>query len=307
MKIVFMGTPDFAAVSLDKLINSKHEVLAVVCQNDKKSGRGHKLNAPPCKKLANQHNIPVFQPLKLKDEGFKKQINKLGADLFVVVAYGKILPKEILDIPRLGSINLHASLLPKYRGAAPIQRAIYNGDTKTGVCTMYIAEELDAGDIIYCEETEISPDETSGDLFHRLSEIGAELLVKTVDDIESSSAPRIPQNNSLSTYARMISKDEAIINWNSTAKSIHCKIRAFDPWPLAATVVSNQELKLFSPEILNKTSDKSPGKIVAAGKQGIEFACKDGEVILIKEVKPPGKRKMKASEWILGNPVKIDE
>lgn len=307
MKIVFMGTPDFAAVSLEKLINSKHEVLAVTCQPDKKSGRGHKLQAPPCKELALEHSIPVFQPTKLKEESFIYSIKSLNADLFVVVAYGKILPKEILELPKLGSINLHASLLPKYRGAAPIQRAIFNGENKTGVCTMYIAEELDAGDIIYCEETNIHPDETSGELFQRLAETGAELLVKTVDDIENEVAPRTPQDHNLSTYASMISKDEAAVDWNSSAKSIHCKIRAFDPWPLATGTVSNQELKLFSPEILNKTTGKNPGEIVAVGKQGIEFACGEGEVLLIKEVKPPGKRRMRAADWLLGNPIKINE
>lgn len=307
MKIVFMGTPDFAAVSLKKLINSKHEVLAVVCQPDKKSGRGHKLQVPPCKELALEHCIPVFQPIKLKNENFIDSIKNLKADLFVVVAYGKILPKEILELPKLGSINLHASLLPKYRGAAPIQRAIYNGENKTGVCTMYIAEELDAGDIIYCEETEIYFDETSGELFNRLAEIGAELLIKTVDDIENVVAPRTPQDHSLSTYASMITKDEAVIDWNSSAKSIYCKIRAFDPWPLATAIVSDQAIKLFSPEILDKTTSKSPGEIVSAGKHGIEFACKDGEVLLIKEIKPPGKRRMRAADWLLGNPINVNE
>lgn len=307
MKIVFMGTPEFAAVSLGKLINSKHEVLAVVCQNDKKSGRGHKLQAPPCKNLALEHGIPVFQPVRIKDENFINLIKNLNADLFVVVAYGKILPKELLALPKLGAINLHGSLLPKYRGAAPIQRAILNGEKKTGVCTMYMEEELDAGDIIYCEETEIYPDETSGELFQRLAEIGAELLLKTLDDIEYAVAPRFPQDHSLSSYASMISKDEAEIDWNSSAKSIHCKIRAFDPWPLAVTNVSNQALKLFSPEVLEKSTKKSPGEIVAAGKRGIEFACKDGEVLLIKEIKPPGKRRMRAADWLFGNPIKIDE
>lgn len=307
MKIIFMGTPDFAASSLKKLISSKHKILGVVCQSDKKSGRGHRLQAPPCKVLALEHNIPVFQPIKLVDEDFISSLKKSEPDLLVVVAYGRILPKEIIELPRLGSINLHASLLPKYRGAAPIQRAIYNGEKKTGVCTMYIAEDLDAGDVIYCEETDIYPDETAGELFHRLAEIGAELLIKTVDDIENGAAPRTPQDHSMSTYASMISKDEAMIDWNSSAWSIHCKIRAFDPWPLAATDVSNQTLKLYSPEILKKITSKNPGEIVAAGKQGIEFACKDGEVLLIKEIKAPGKRRMRAADWLLGNPIKIDE
>lgn len=302
-----MGTPDFAATSLKKIIDSKHEVMALVCQSDKKCGRGHKLQAPPCKAISIEHKIPVLQPLKLRDDEFIDSVKKLNADLFVAVAYGKLLPEELLALPRCGTVNLHASLLPKYRGAAPIQRAIYEGESKTGVCTMYIDKELDAGDVIYCEETCIYPDETSGELFERLSEIGSDLLLKTIDAIEEGNAPRIPQDHEKSTYAAMLSKNEALIDWNSSARSIHCKIRAFDPWPLATTVISFQEVKLFSPEVLNKKTAKNPGEIVAAGKQGIEFACKDGEVLLIRELKPTGKRRMKAADWLLGNPIKVNE
>ena len=216
MRIVFMGTPDFAAASMKKLIDEKRDVVGVFTQPDKPKGRGMELAASPVKVLALENGIPVYQPVKMRDGTALEMIKALEPDILVVVAYGRILPDDILAVPEYGAINVHGSLLPKYRGAAPIQWSVLNGDKITGVTTMYLAHDMDAGDVIYKAETEIGEYETAGELFDRLMDMGAELLIKTLDDIESGTAPRTPQDHSQATYVGMLDKSICPIDWNNT-------------------------------------------------------------------------------------------
>ena len=306
MRIVFMGTPDFAAASLKKLIDEKYDSAAVFTQPDKPRDRGMKLSYSPVKELALENNIPVYQPTKLRDGTATELIKSLRPDILVVVAYGRILPDDMLEVPKYGAINVHASLLPKYRGAAPIQWAVLNGDKITGVTTMYLASEMDTGDIIYTAETEIGEFETSGELFDRLMIMGAELLDRTLRDIEAGTAPRTPQDHSKASYVKMLDKSLSPIEWAKTPREIIKQIYGLQPWPVATAELDGKVFKIYSAEYTQNKTVKAPGSVVSAGKKGIEIACLGGETLLITELQAAGKKRMKASDYLLGHPIKVD-
>ena len=299
MKIIFMGTPDFAVRSLKRIYNDGHEIMCVITQEDKPGNRGMKTIFNPVKDFASSHDIPVLQPATLKDEKTIESIRRSNCDLIVVVAYGKFLPKEILDIPPLGCINIHGSLLPKYRGASPIQHAVLNGEKETGVTSQFISERMDAGDIIFTEKTHIGDDETSGDLFIRLSLMGAELLSKTINALSQNTAVRIPQNDDEATYAPLLTKEMTMIDWNKKAFEIKCKVRALNPRPAAKMEFCNKILKVFSVDITQNKTNLTPGSIISSEKPGLEIACSDGTVLL-NEIQSPGGKRMHASEFIKG-------
>lgn len=306
MRIVFMGTPDFAAASLKKLIDEKFEIAGVFTQPDKPKNRGMQLAFSPVKELALEYGIPVFQPEKMRDGTALEIIKELKPDILVVVAYGKILPDDILAVPEHGAINVHASLLPKYRGSAPIQWAVLNGDKVTGVSTMYLASEMDTGDIIYTDETEIGEFETSGELFDRLMVMGAELLNRTLRDIESGIAPRTPQKHEEASYVTMLDKSISPIDWSKTPEEIVKWIYGLQPWPVATMQLCGDTFRIFAAEYTENRTDKDCGRIVSTGKKGIEVACGGGKTLLITEIQAPGKKRMKAADYLLGHPIKAD-
>ena len=306
MRIVFMGTPDFAAASLKKLIDAKFDVVGVFTQPDKPRGRGMEMSFSPVKELALENGIPVYQPLKMRNGTALAQIKELAPDILVVVAYGRILPDDILAVPRYGAINVHASLLPKYRGAAPIQWAVLNGDKVTGVTTMYLASEMDTGDTIYTAETEIGEYETSGELFDRLKDMGAELLVRTLRDIAAGTAPRIPQDHSKASYVTMLDKSVCPVDWNRTPREVLKHIYGLQPWPVATMELEGRTLRVFAAEYTAGRTDKAPGTVVSAGDNGLEIACAGGETLRITELQAPGKRRMSAGDFLRGHKIKVD-
>jgi len=306
MRIVFMGTPDIAVGCLQKIIDEKHEILGVVTQPDKPVGRGKKLGMPPVKELALKYDIPVYQPVKARDEEFVKVLQDLNPDLIVVVAFGQILPKSILDIPKFGCVNVHVSLLPKYRGAAPINWVIINGEEKTGVTTMYMDEGLDTGDMILTSEFNLNDEITAGELHDIMKVEGANVLKETIDLIEKGEAPRIKQNHDEFTYAPMMSKSLGQIDFYKSAKDIHNLVRGVNPWPSAYTTYDNQTMKVWKTKVLNETSDKEPGTIISVDKEGIKVSTKDN-IILIKEIQMPGKKRVLVEEYIKGNSIESNK
>lgn len=299
MKILFMGTPDFAAASLQALLKNGHEVCAVFSQPDKPKGRGHKLQPTPTKTLAEEYRVPVYQPVTLRDAAVQEQIAELSPDLIVVVAYGKLLPKEVLALPRLGCINVHGSLLPKYRGAAPIQWAVLNGEKKTGVTTMYMAEGMDTGDIILTAETEIGETETSGELFDRLKDLGADLLLETLCRLEAGTAPRIPQNDTDATLAPMLKKEMAEIDWAKSAGEIVNLVRGMNPWPCAFTKFESKKLKIFKVHMVNLEGTPS-GLTVQNGDLAVYTGDK---AVVIDELQPENGKRMSGKSFLLGHPL----
>ena len=306
MRIVFMGTPDFASASLKKLIDEKFDVVGVFTQPDKPKGRGMELCASPVKELALENGLPVFQPVKMRDGTALAQIKALEPDILVVVAYGRILPDDILAVPKYGAINVHGSLLPKYRGAAPIQWAVLNGDKVTGVTTMYLASEMDTGDIIYTAETEIGEYETSGELFDRLKDMGAELLVKTLRDIDAGIAPRAPQDHSKASYVTMLDKSICPIDWNKTPREVLKHIYGLQPWPVATMELEGKTVRVFAAKYTDGKTEKVPGAVVSTDKGGLEIACADGETLLITELQAPGKKRMGAKDYLRGHQIKVE-
>ena len=306
MRIVFMGTPDFASASLKKLIDEKFDVVGVFTQPDKPKGRGMELCASPVKELALENGLPVFQPVKMRDGTALAQIKALEPDILVVVAYGRILPDDILAVPKYGAINVHGSLLPKYRGAAPIQWAVLNGDKVTGVTTMYLASEMDTGDIIYTAETEIGEYETSGELFDRLKDMGAELLVKTLRDIDVGTAPRTPQDHSKASYVTMLDKSICPIDWNKTPREVLKHIYGLQPWPVATMELEGKTVRVFAAKYTDGKTEKVPGAVVSTDKGGLEIACADGETLLITEIQAPGKKRMGAEDYLRGHQIKVE-
>ncbi len=298
MKIVFMGTPDFAVPSLEALINSNNEVLAVFTQPDKKVGRKQIITPPPVKDTAEAEGIPVYQPQSLKNSDAADIIESLNPDVIIVVAYGKILPKEILKIPRFGCINVHASLLPKYRGAAPIQWAVLNGDSETGVCIMQMDEGLDTGDILLCEKTEIGINETSEELFERLSAIGAASLVNALDMLENGELTPVKQLGE-STYASMIDKSLCPIDWNKSAFEIHNKIRGLQSWPCATAFINGNEYKIHK-SVLSDATGAEAGEVIYS-KNALTVSCGDGKCIDILEIQAQGKKRMDIKAFLAGN------
>lgn len=306
MNIVFMGTPDFAVPCLEKLIKSENcNVLAVFTQPDKKVGRKQLLTPPPVKVLAVQHNIPVYQPVTLKNEDAFETIRKLNPDLMVVVAYGKILPKPILDYPKFGCINVHASLLPKYRGAAPIQWAVLNGDKKTGVCVQQMDIGIDTGDILFTEETDIGINETSEELFERLSVIGADALIKTIDLIIKGQTNPVPQPAGDFGYASMIDKSMSNIDWSKSAFEVHNQIRGLQSWPCASTVINGKNVKVHK-SVLSSEKGNEAGKVVN-NKNVVTVSCGDGNCIDILELQPDGKKRMDAKSFLAGNKIETGQ
>ena len=304
MRIVFMGTPEFASVSLSELISRGYEIDGVFTQPDKAKGRGMELSFSPVKLLALEHDIPVFQPAKMRDGTALQILKSLEPDLVVVVAYGRILPDDLLAVPPLGTINVHGSLLPKYRGAAPIQWSVLNGEDRTGVSTMYLASEMDAGDVILTDETEVGLYETSGELYERLSVMGAGLLVRTLEMIEKGTAPRHPQDHSKATYAPMLDKSLSPIDFSKPAKAVIKWIYGLQPWPVAITELGGADLKVFSARLTGNSTESLPGTVVHTGADGIEIACGDGKTVLITEVQAPGKKRMPAADYLRGHPLK---
>ncbi|MCD8322836.1 MAG: methionyl-tRNA formyltransferase [Oscillospiraceae bacterium] len=305
MNVVFMGTPDFAACSLQRLIDEGYSVSGVFCQPDKPKNRGHKLAACAVKETALAAGLPVYQPEKLRDGAAFETLRQLAPDVIVVVAYGRILPENILSLPQYGCVNVHGSLLPAYRGSAPIQRAVLSGDKTTGVSTMYLSVGMDEGDVIFSSETEIGETETSGQLFERLAPMGAELLIKTLRAIEDGAAPRIPQDGSCATYAPPLSKDESPIDWARQPRMVLKHIFGMQPWPCATAELGGTVFKIFSGERTGRMSARVPGTVVAAGKKGIEVVCGGGETILITELQAAGGKRMTAGAYLLGHPMEV--
>lgn len=303
MKILFMGTPEFAVPSLEALLHAGHQVCGVFCQPDRPVGRHqNKLQAPPVKECALSHNIPVFQPTKLRDGTALAQIQELAPDLIVVAAYGRILPKEILDYPAFGCINVHSSLLPKYRGAAPINWAILNGERETGVTIMYMAEALDAGDIIAQRKVSILPTETAAELTARLAECGGELLAETVAEMEAGKAVRVQQNEADVTWAPMLNKEMSVMDFSRSAQELHAQVRGLCSWPSAVTTVCGIRCKILRTEPSDRSGEI--GTVLEAGKNGILVACGKQSALRILELQPDGKKAMAAVNFLQGHPMK---
>lgn len=301
MKIVFMGTPSFSLPSLEGLFGARYEVIGVITRPDRPRGRGMRVSPPPVKILAERLGLTVYQPHRVRDPESIALVREIGPDVIVVVAYGGILPKELLDLPPLGCVNLHPSLLPELRGPGAILRCIMEGKKRTGITTMYLDEGVDTGDIILQREVEIDPDETGGGLEKRLGDMGAELILETLTLIEKGTAPRIPQNDALATYAPMIKKEEALIDWERSAEQIHNLIRALNPSPCAYTYLEGKRMKIMKSKILEGKGD--PGQIVEVGKDRLLVSTSCGLLSLI-EVQLEGKRRMGIRDFLAGHPIR---
>ena len=304
MRILFMGTPEFAVASLRRLVEDGHEICGVFTQPDKPKNRGHKLTFSPVKEYALTQNLPVYQPLKMRDGEAEALVKQLAPELIVVAAYGKILPEEILNTPPYGSINVHSSLLPKYRGAAPINWAILDGEAETGVSIMSMAKELDAGDVILQKTTPIGEQEDAQALTARLAELGAQALSEAVEALRNGTASRTPQDASRQTYASMLSREMSPIDWNRTARQINCQVRGLIPWPCATTELAGQRFKIYETALGRETA-AAPGTVLSAGKQGIEVACGDGRSLYLTQLQAEGGKRMAAAAYLLGHPMEI--
>ena len=308
MKIVFMGTPDFAVPSLEALVRDGHEVAGVFSQPDKPVGRHqNKLQPTPVKVCAQKYDIPVFQPEKLRDGTALTILQKLAPELIVVAAYGRFLPDDILALPARGCINVHSSLLPKYRGSAPINWAILNGEAETGVTIQQMVHDMDAGDIILQRATPIGETEDAAALYERLSVMGGELLVEAVGQIEAGTASHTPQDHEKATPAPMLSKAMSPVDWTRSAQEIFNQIRGLYPWPGASTdILTGEPVKLWGAQVVEKHTDAGPGAVIAAGKQGIDVACGEfGHVLRILELQAPGKKRMSAAAYLAGHPIQV--
>lgn len=299
LRIVFIGTPKFALPSLQKLIDMQEDLLGVVTQPDRPVGRGQNLKAPPVKELALKYNIPVFQPQNIKTPQFMEDLKGLSPDLVVVVAYGRIFPRALLEISKYGFINVHSSLLPAYRGSAPISRAIINGAAETGITIMLLDEGMDSGDIILKEATPILPDDNAETLHDRLALLGAKLLGLSVDMLKTGSWDPTPQDHSQATYAPMLKKEDGLICWDKDARCIANRIRGMSPWPGCFTYLNGKLLKIHRAEVVERDTETPPGRIIAASKAGIEVAAGEASLVL-KEVQLEGKKKIAAGDFIKG-------
>ncbi|MDD6611600.1 MAG: methionyl-tRNA formyltransferase [Clostridiales bacterium] len=301
MRMVFMGTPDFAVSSLERLIADGHDIVGVFTQPDKPQGRKMKLTPPPVKQLALTHNIPVFQPDTFKNESQLALLQELDPEVIVVVAYGKLLPGYVLDLPKYGCINVHGSLLPKYRGAAPVQWMVLNGETTAGVTTMYMDRGLDTGDILLVSETEVGENETAGELFDRLAAMGADLISETINRLPEG-IERKPQDDSQSTYVSVLDKRMSVVDWSKSAQEVHNLIRGLDPWPVAVTTRGEVRLKLFQSRLTGKATSLPAGSVTEADpKKGLFVACGDGQVLQITEIQMVGKKRMSAGDYLRGH------
>lgn len=306
MRILFMGTPDFAVPSLEALAAAGHQLVGAFSQPDKPKNRGMKLQPTPVKVCAQGLGVPVFQPAKLRDGTALETIRQLDPELIVVAAYGRILPQEILDYPQFGCINVHSSLLPKYRGAAPIHWAILNGDRETGVTIMHMALALDAGDIIAQRATPIDPNETVEELHDRLAQLGAQLLVDTVAEIAAGTAGRIPQAEDQVTLAPMLSRALSPMDFTRPARALHDQVRGLIPWPAAVTELGGVRCKILATTVLDETTGKAPGSVIAADKKGLKLACGGGTVLRIDRLQADGGKRLAAADYLRGHPIPVD-
>lgn len=305
MRILFMGTPDFAVASLKRLVEDGHDVCGVFTQPDKPKNRGHKMAFSPVKEYALTVDIPVYQPVKMRDGEALRLVQELAPELIVVAAYGRILPEDILNTPPYGSINVHSSILPKYRGAAPINWAILNGDSVTGVTIMYMAKELDAGDVILCRETAIDPDEDAQTLTTRLAALGADALAEAVERLHDGTAVRMPQDHSAYTYAPMLDRSLSPLDFSRSARQLHDQVRGLIPWPCASMTLDGKNVKVYRTAVGGETT-LAAGKIAEAGRQGLAIACGDGRLLRILELQAEGGKRMAAADYLRGHPVQVD-
>ncbi len=295
LKIIFAGTPDFAAQHLAALLSSRHQVVAVFTQPDRPAGRGNKLTPSPVKTLALEHSIPVLQPKSLRPEENQRLVADLQADLMVVVAYGLILPQAVLEMPRLGCINVHGSLLPRWRGAAPIQRSLWAGDEETGVTIMQMDVGLDTGNMLYKLSCPIEASDTSATLYHKLAQLGPTSMLTTIEQLADGTAQPEVQDEAAANYAEKLSKEEARLDWSLSAAQLERCIRAFNPWPVSYLVIDEQPVKVWQAQVLPHQASRQPGEIVQADKHGIQIATADG-VLNITELQPAGKKAMKVQD-----------
>jgi methionyl-tRNA formyltransferase len=302
LRTVFMGTPDFALQTLQGLIDAGCKMVGVYTQPDRPKGRGKHLAAPPVKELAQKNDIPVYQPLKLRQTDAVAELKALAPDLIVVVAYGQILPKSVLEIPANGCINVHASLLPKYRGAAPINKAIINGETETGITTMYMDVGLDTGDMLVKKTLSIGPEETAGELHDRLASLGRETMEETLRQLCAGTLKREVQDDEQSTYASMMKKEDGRIDWSRSAQEIHNHVRGLAPWPGAYTTINGKPLKLA--ETSQETAEGLPGCVIAADKNGVCVACGSGS-LRIRQLQLSGRKRLPAADFLRGCPLQV--
>lgn len=304
MKIIFMGTPDFAAASLEALIDSRHEIQAVVTQPDKPKGRKGELTPSPVKVIAKREGIKVYQPLKVRDEEFVDTLRAYNPDVMVVVAFGQIIPLSILKMPKYGCVNIHGSLLPKYRGAAPIQWAVLDGEKETGITTILMDEGIDTGDILLKKTIKIDTDETSGSLFDKLKALGAETILETLDELEKGSITPTKQGESPTAYAKMLTKAMGLIDFTRSAKELDCFVRGMDPWPSAYTLLAGKTLKLWKVRAVEKSG--KAGSVIEIGKESFTIACGEGAIEVL-EVQLEGKKRMSAGDFLKGSTLNIGQ
>lgn len=303
MRILFMGTPEFAVPSLRALHRAGHQIVGVFTQPDKPKNRGMKLAASPVKEYALAEGIPVFQPATLRGGEALEDMKRLAPQLIVVAAYGKLLPDDVLALPDLGCINVHSSLLPKFRGAAPIHWAILAGERETGVTIMHMSHDLDAGDVILQKGTEIGPNETAPELYGRLAEMGGELVLQAVERLEEGTAQRVAQNESLVTLAPMLTREMSPMDFSRAAQALHDQVRGLLPWPAATTTLGGVRCKVLASRLTGETTSIAPGGVVQADKGGLKLACGDGRVLELVSLQPDGKKPMAAAAFLMGHPL----
>ncbi|BDV44743.1 methionyl-tRNA formyltransferase [Geotalea uraniireducens] len=305
LRIIFMGTPDFACPTLQKLIERGERVITVVTQPDRPKGRGQKLLPPPVKVLAEQHGVPVLQPVKVRNPDVIEQIRELGPDLIVVVAFGQILPQALLDIPRLGCINIHASLLPRYRGAAPINWCLINGETETGITTMLMDAGLDTGDMLVKRQLAITPDEDAQALHDRLSQLGAETIDETLNQLQAGTLQRQKQDDTQSCYAPLLKKDNGLIDWTKSSLQIKNLVRGMTPWPGAFTYLHGQLVKIFQVDVAAESGPA--GTILSVGPAGIVVGCGTNESVLVRELQLEGRKRLKVADFLAGYKISVGD
>ncbi len=304
MRIVFMGTPDIAATCLKKIIADGFNVVGVYTQPDRPKNRGMKLAFSPVKEVALENGLAVYQPENFREDETVEQLRALRPDVVAVVAYGRILPQRVLDIPTKGCINIHASILPEYRGSAPYQWAVLDGKTETGVTAMYLCREMDAGDMIDVSKTPIGPDETAGELLDRLAVLGADLLSDTLTKIDKGTVTAVPQDSSLATYAPMLDKSMCPIDWNKTAQQVHDHVRGMNPWPVATAELGGNRFKIHATAIVENETNAAPGTVLGLTKTGLQVACAEGAVE-IRILQAEGGKRMSAPDYFRGHPLEI--
>ena len=304
MRVVFMGTPDIAATCLSKILEAGHNVVGVYTQPDRPKNRGMKLTFSPVKEVALAHDLPVFQPESFREDDAVEELRALQPDVVAVVAYGRILPQRVLDIPGCGCINIHASLLPAYRGSAPYQWAVLDGLQETGVTAMYLCREMDAGDMIDTAKTPIGENETAGEVLDRLAVLGADLLDKTLRAIQNGTAQRAPQDHSKATYAPMLDKSMCPIDFTKTARQVHNHVRGMNPWPVATMELQGKRFKVYETAVVEESTGKAPGTVLGLTKTGLKMACGEG-VIEIRVLQAEGGKRMAAPDYFRGHPLEL--